>query len=474
MSSAFLGWVLDGALGAAVLAPLALALERLAPRRPALAHLAWTVVLVRLVLPPLPLLRPAPGPAPAILATDPAVLDHGPLDQAMVWMTRTFGSGWSRWLVLAALVPWLAVVALAGARELRRLVRLRRLLSEARPAHARVRRLVEELAARMGVAAPRVLTAEGVAAPFVCGALAGLGTGGGRRATLVVPRALSAHGRSAVLAHELAHLRRRDAALAWLELCAGALHAWNPIFHLARRRARTAAELAADELALRAVPGEALPYAEALLGLAGRAAPRRRAAPAWGGLGTRAGELELRLRRLVEARAARPPGAGRLPAAAWLCALPVALAPALLPPAMDLLPDYPTVTAADALLAELGVASWEELLASARARAEAAEDPRSGAEAQRHQGLALLALGRPAEAADAFARQLELGWGAPNAAYNLACARARAGQREEALDALETAFELGFSTPAALLTDPDLASLRGEPRLRALAERRAP
>ena len=52
--------------------------------------------------------------------------------------------------------------------------------------------------------------------------------------------------------------------------------------------------------------------------------------------------------------------------------------------------------------------------------------------------------------------------------YNLACVRARAGGRGQALDALERAVAAGFADRAHIAADEDLASLRDEPRFKAL------
>ena len=56
--------------------------------------------------------------------------------------------------------------------------------------------------------------------------------------------------------------------------------------------------------------------------------------------------------------------------------------------------------------------------------------------------------------------------------YNLACLRATEGDTRGALDALERAVGAGYAEWPVLETDPDLASLRGEPRYRELVGRR--
>lgn len=57
----------------------------------------------------------------------------------------------------------------------------------------------------------------------------------------------------------------------------------------------------------------------------------------------------------------------------------------------------------------------------------------------------------------------------PLAWYNLACARARLGQKKKALDALERAVAAGWTDLDHLRTDPDLEPLRGDPRFRELS-----
>ena len=55
--------------------------------------------------------------------------------------------------------------------------------------------------------------------------------------------------------------------------------------------------------------------------------------------------------------------------------------------------------------------------------------------------------------------------------YNLACSFALLGQAEEALKALEQAIEFGYHDFDYLQRDPDLESLRGDPRYAALVAR---
>jgi hypothetical protein len=65
----------------------------------------------------------------------------------------------------------------------------------------------------------------------------------------------------------------------------------------------------------------------------------------------------------------------------------------------------------------------------------------------------------------AYEKAVALGFGRPASnMYNIACAHALLGERDLAFAALERALAMGFLNLDGLRTDPDLASLRGDPR----------
>lgn len=64
----------------------------------------------------------------------------------------------------------------------------------------------------------------------------------------------------------------------------------------------------------------------------------------------------------------------------------------------------------------------------------------------------------------------------PTVRYNLACSYALLGKKEEAFGELKKAVRLGYADPKHLREDPDLESLREDPRFErilALLERKA-
>lgn len=59
----------------------------------------------------------------------------------------------------------------------------------------------------------------------------------------------------------------------------------------------------------------------------------------------------------------------------------------------------------------------------------------------------------------------------PTVHYNLACSHALVGNRQAAFDALETAISLGYDDDSHMCADPDLQSIRSDPRFQELVAR---
>lgn len=121
----------------------------------------------------------------------------------------------------------------------------------------------------------------------------------------------------AALAHELAHLSRRDPAASWGVLCARVLMCFNPAFQVVARAVARDAEWLADERAAEAC-GDRLALASGLLKLhratSGTRAARR-TLPFAGALSeplarVRSRDIEVRCRRLLDPPAPRLPFGG--------------------------------------------------------------------------------------------------------------------------------------------------------------------
>jgi adenylate cyclase len=82
--------------------------------------------------------------------------------------------------------------------------------------------------------------------------------------------------------------------------------------------------------------------------------------------------------------------------------------------------------------------------------------------------IALLKLGEEERAFEWAEQALEVAPREPSCLYNLTCFYAKAGRTEAALECLETALDEGFGQVGWVTKDPDLDSIRAEPRFEKL------
>jgi beta-lactamase regulating signal transducer with metallopeptidase domain len=157
-----------------------------------------------------------------------------------------------------------------------RLARFHRALANTGPAADEVLQLASSLAVRLGVSSRfRLRVTDGRISPLVWPI--------GRPTVLMPRRLLSELPREelqTLLAHELAHLRRKDHWVRWLELVVTALYWWHPVVWWARAAIQRAEEQACDAWVVSALPGIAQHYASALFKAAQFASESRPAAPA--------------------------------------------------------------------------------------------------------------------------------------------------------------------------------------------------
>ncbi|MFM1830335.1 MAG: hypothetical protein RLZZ558_675, partial [Planctomycetota bacterium] len=317
MSALFLEYALGNTLLAIPLAFLAWMLGR-RRRYPSLAHVAWVLVMVRLVLPPIaalpwlsvsiPLPRPTAFPAvgqheregriapaeqrgdstcaisplaqitdmpdqqgrsslppsvPASNAGGEAAADGGrqaaagrqgesppavvqPPAAAALEARPSPGTPIDPWLLAGAI--WLAGTVLIIAISLTRIARFRRgVLMQCMPAGPAALCLARSVADELGIRRTfTVLTTRADAVPFVWSGLRG--------PVIVIPGTLLADANAArlrlILMHELAHIRRRDHLVRWLDWAVVAWLWWNPLAWIARRGLRSSEELACDALVM--------------------------------------------------------------------------------------------------------------------------------------------------------------------------------------------------------------------------------
>lgn len=195
-------------------------------------------------------------------------------------------AAWHTWVVGA----WLAGAALLLARAASGLWGVARLRRRSIPAPPSLQRAATVLAHRMGLEEVPVRVVPDVLSPLAAGVL---------RPVVLLPAGLLLKlppGQiEALVAHELAHVRRHDYLVNVVQAVAEALLFYHPAVWWVSARLREARELCADDLALAALD-DRLTYARALTELAAvRAAP---VAPA-----ARGGSLMHRIRRVLDAPA---------------------------------------------------------------------------------------------------------------------------------------------------------------------------
>ena len=286
-----LWWLLETSVTVAVLAVLVAIVCPLLRRRPALQHVLWLVLLVKFMSPTLVVwpwsprdLSPTESPVatPRLPGNDATTLssattleraaeliDHQPTSQAaapriavgspsdLVQAARSQPTRQILWLVFGS---WLLGAAYTLARRLQSICQLWRMTVEATPAPNRLTEQVNELAAEIRVRTLPVLVTSEIATPFVLCWV---------RLRLLWPECLGVDpsGYRGVIAHELAHVRRRDHWVKWLELVAGCIWWWNPVFWFVRRRLHESAEIACDAAAMATIGDHRREYAELLLEL---------------------------------------------------------------------------------------------------------------------------------------------------------------------------------------------------------------
>jgi beta-lactamase regulating signal transducer with metallopeptidase domain len=288
-------------------------------RQPALIHFLWIIVLFKLVTPPIikiPIEVPFPvftaaAPAddnsstragertvsrrdevaaadastedvetaaleglasPETAANDPIAAtaeQPGPLAAFVVRLTgaaMTALAIWKAWLIrniVAVLAwTWLGGAALWFLRQALTTLRYSRRLALATPAPAELQQQADDLSRTMGLGyRPPVLIVRDVISPMLWGI--------GRNTRLLFPVDLLVRldpgARETLIAHELAHYRRRDHWVRAFELVVSGLFWWHPVVWWARREIEIAEEECCDAWVIEQFPRAPRCYAEALL-----------------------------------------------------------------------------------------------------------------------------------------------------------------------------------------------------------------
>ena len=506
-------WVLGNTLVAGLFALVVLALGRFNRSRPAFMHLLWGLALAVLLAPRLPFME-TPG---ALLRAGIGDLVRGAEeaqperrqgevrssyrsgtpsldfetsdteDSAALASTRSrpadprpVGFEWPELTVEAWLfILWGMGALVVLARSGQRVLGFQRLVRETTGAPLSLRRRVDQVALRMGIQAPEVRLLLGVASPSIwCFG----------RPLLLWPaddsQRTTKASRSTLIAHELAHLARRDHWVSWLEVPAAALLWWNPLFWLIRGRIRHYAELACDAWAVWAYPADRRAFAEALIDMQARTVSAPVAFQGLGATDSEFKDFERRLNMIMKKRGR----SGASPRVNKGAATLAVIAAALVSPGFS--DDNPDKKITIEAAAGSGRAVIEtqvktkQLMEKAEYAFQAKDydaalklfsqvvalNPEHGA-AHGRMGYILVGNKDLKSAEKHFLRQNELGYARPTALYNLGCTMALAGQTEKALKYVATAVQHGFDNADLMASDTDLDAIRNEPMFAELSQR---
>ena len=297
--------------------------------KPLLAHLLWLLVLVKLVTPAfltVPLLE-VPTIQSQVLAELEATkasnrdlaaqLDGGlaggegvgvVLARNATWDAHSAeltkqavasSDGMRTWKTTAVMV-WLVGTLSILLWSLWRVWQFHRLLKvAARPAEPRFQLLADQQAQQLGMrCAPTVLQSTAQIPPMVWWL--------GSRTRIVLPdsliQALPADELRWLIAHEVAHVRRRDHWVRWMEWLACIAFWWNPITWIARKHLRVMEEICCDALVLRSLKPNPKTYANSLLNAVELLLEPLHRPPAMASEVNSGGALEKRLKMIIRNR----------------------------------------------------------------------------------------------------------------------------------------------------------------------------
>lgn len=254
MTEALLIPVLSNAVAALALAGLVV-LVSIAIRRPSVLHILWIAVLLRMVAPvivPVPLLpdevSPAVvGPLSGIDVSGGVLLEE-PKGLVPSWEGST-------------LAIWLLGVGIVGGVTYIRVRRMKALVRDAEPAPREIADMADDVAQAFGTSSPPILVTSARVPPLLWAA--------GKSPVVVLPSSLlsnlSEEQTETLIAHEVAHLARRDHWVRWIEFVVTTVCWWNPLAWMASRQLRRAEEQSCDERVTQVFPNRRRTYAEALI-----------------------------------------------------------------------------------------------------------------------------------------------------------------------------------------------------------------
>ena len=305
-------WIAQNVVVTAALALVVAVACRLLRVGPVARHALWVLVLIKFITPQL-VVWPWALPDPLGLSVESRAIEGEPIadasgrrlgDVILAQYESLPTSNGATILQRRAAEPapsdltvWLLAVWITGSvfllgLEALRVWRLHRRVSSGSAPDEALDDRVRALARSLSAPYVRVRVVEGISSPMIWAA---------GRPQLLWPADLPPDSSDAcidgLIVHELAHIRRRDHVIGWIELAAGVVWWWNPLFWFVRASRREQAELACDAWVISVLPNGRRAYAESLLALSG--GERSRTAPSMAVVGIRATSRRVLERRLV-------------------------------------------------------------------------------------------------------------------------------------------------------------------------------
>ena len=159
--------------------------------------------------------------------------------------------------VLYFLMLWGLVITFAGFRIAHASYKTRTLRKSCSVIQdAELHRILRDLCERMRIRRKPELLSGNVSGPMICGFLS---------PSIILPEGFSSEGIQLVLAHELAHVKRRDVMWAWLPMLAQWFFFFNPLVWLLRKEWLLAQEAACDAMAVDVTSASHAEYGRMLL-----------------------------------------------------------------------------------------------------------------------------------------------------------------------------------------------------------------
>ena len=285
-------------------------------KRPDIAHLLWLLVFVKLITPPLlaiPVITTSAITTPSQVETSTLMASNfHPVETialhevALIPQTQTTTVPATLMSTAIPLIqqakPWLVSIWLLGSAlfliaSLFRIYRFNRLLNaHTQTAPPELQAAASKIAHQLGLkTTPTILATSARISPVVWWV--------GGKVRVVIPtlllKEMDKDQWESILAHELAHVRRRDYLVRWLEWSVLVCFWWNPVAWWGQRMLREAEEMCCDALVLNRLKPEPIVYANSLLQLVESLAYPAFRPPALASEINSGGHLERRFKMIV-------------------------------------------------------------------------------------------------------------------------------------------------------------------------------